>query len=291
MVEEMAGCLLHDDKTHACPLDRRGRRRWGWLARVALAASTLLVGASSASADPRTEFFVKQLKTSDDFKVRTQAALALGASGDADAIAPLCGALSDANSAVKVAAAAALGKLGKAEGTPCLKTAKAKEKDQSVLTTIEQSLAKLPSPEEAVIGASTKFYVAIQVTNKTTRSDGDIEKVVRTAAAGKLQGAAGYAVAPKSETAAKSGEICRGKKLKGLLLLTSVEAPVYANGKVSISFNTTIWTYPDKSLKATINGKRSTDAQGSPDIEGENLLIQAASEDAATKLIAAAAKL
>jgi hypothetical protein len=33
-----------------------------------------------ALADPRTAFLVEQLKSSDDYRVRTQAALALGAS-------------------------------------------------------------------------------------------------------------------------------------------------------------------------------------------------------------------
>lgn len=305
MVEKMAGCIL--TKTRARPLGS-----WAWprthssqpreLSAPARSSFIAVVAASvvalsslcpsTASADPRTEFFVKQLKTSDDFKVRTQAALALGASGDSAAVDPLCSALAgDANSSVKVAAAAALGKLGKAEGASCLKTAKGREKDSSVLAQIDQSLDKLGGGAESSITANTKFYVAIQVTNNTGRGDAEIDRVVRSSASAKLLAASGYAIAPKSESPTQGGEVCKTKKLKGLLLITAVDKAVYSGGKVSISFNSTIWTYPDKSLKATINGKRSTDAQGSSDIEGENLLIQAASEDAATKLIAAAAKL
>ena len=254
----------------------------------------VLLSMSTASADPRTEFFIKQLKTSDDFRIRTQAALALGASGDGSAVAPLCAGLSDGNSSVKVAAAAALGKLGKAEGSGCLKTARKQEKDSSVVAQIDQSLQKLAGggrDDPPAIASDAKFYVAIQVTNKTTRSDGEIDRLVRAAAQGKLLAASGYAVAPKSETPSKAGDILKGKRLKGLLLITSIDTPVYTGGKVSISVNSTIWTYPDKALKATINAKRSTEAAGSSDVEGENLLIQAASEDAAQKLIAAAAKL
>ncbi len=286
--EKMAGRLLTPSKTPASP------RRSLALFLVPSCLVALMV-ASSASADPRTEFFIKQLKTSDDFKVRTQAALALGASGDTAAVAPLCGGLGDANNSVKVAAAAALGKLGKGEGAGCLKTAKKQEKDSSVIAQIDQSLQKLAGgggDDPPAIGGETKFYVAIQVTNKTTRSDGEIDRVVRGAAQARILNATGYAVAPRSESTSKAAELLKGnKKLKGLLLITSIDTPVYSGGKVSISVNSTIWTYPDKSLKATINAKRSTEAAGTSDVEGENLLIQAASEDAALKLIAAAAKL
>ncbi len=288
MVEKMAG-------RHLSPLEMRAPSRiW---ARLAVSLPLLLAAAAPTSrvlADPRTEFFIKQLKTSDDFKVRTQAALALGASGDAAAVDPLCGGLKDSNSSVKVAAAAALGKLGKSEGAACLKAAKSRESDADVLKAIERSLGSLAGGGDdtpAVIGASTKYYVAIQVTNKTSRASAEIDKVVRSAASAKLLSGSAYAIAPKSESPTQGGQVCKDKKLKGLLLITSVEAPVYSGGKVSISFNSTIWTYPDKSLKATITGTRSTEAQGSSDIEGENLLIQAASEDAAKQLMAKAASL
>ncbi|MFT3771944.1 MAG: HEAT repeat domain-containing protein [Minicystis sp.] len=114
-----------------------------------------------------------QLKASDDFRVRTQAALALGASGEEAAVKPLCDALGDSNASVKVAAAAALGKLGKPSGVPCLKAALAKETTPSVKAQEEKSIAALdkagsagsaPSGPAAPPppGPDTKYYVAIR---------------------------------------------------------------------------------------------------------------------------------
>src|SRR5688572_22704431 len=143
---------------------------------VVLSFTSILLPPKLVHADARTSFLVEQLKTNDDYRVRTQAALALGASGDDTAIKPLCDALVDSNVSVKVAAAAALGKLGKAGGVSCLEAARAKETAPAVKSQMEKSLASLrsgggdgggstPPPP----GPGAKYYVAIEVTNKTNR--------------------------------------------------------------------------------------------------------------------------
>jgi hypothetical protein len=268
----------------------------GWKGRVVVGGALLaLLGlAGRADADPRTDYLVKQLKSSDDFRVRTQAALSLGASGDAAAVDPLCGALTDANASVKVAAAAALGKLGKAEGVKCLKAAKSKESDKDVLTQIDQSIAKLsggggndpPAP-----GPDTKYYVAIEITNKTNRSNSEIEGIVRGAIQAKLLGSSGYAVAPKSETVDKGGQIVKGKKLKGYLLIAAVDPPSYSGGDLNVTVNVTMWTYPDKALKAQFAPKLTQEGTPSSDPEGEKLLMKMASEKATESFMKVAASL
>lgn len=271
------------------------RMRLGRFARatsIAAVLSSLLLFARTASADPRTDVLVKKLKESDDWRVKMQAALALGASGDPAAVQPLCGALKESRGEVRTASAAALGKLKKKEGSACLKSAKGGERDASVKAQIDQSIADIDGGGDTppAIGANTKYYVAIQITNKTGRSDADLDKVVRSAATAKLLAASGYAIAPKSETPKQGGDLVKAKKVKGLLLIEAIDAPSYSGGKVSVSVSSTIWTYPDKSLKATIPGKYTVDAAGNPDLEGENMLIQTASEKATEKLIAAADK-
>jgi hypothetical protein len=212
----------------------------------------------SARAEPRVAYLIEQLKTSEDYRVRTQAALGLGASGDDAAVKPLCDALGDANVSVKVAAAAALGKLGKPAGLPCLKVAQGKETAPSVKAQIDKSIAALdqgggssggaastPPPP----GADTKFYVAIQITNKTSRPAAEIDGIVRAALQDKILAKKGYAVAPKNETAAQGGQIVKSKKLKGFFLIATVEAPVYGGGDLTQLVRVTMWTYPDKSLQ------------------------------------------
>ena len=71
------------------------RRLWSPLITLLLAASLSATVATPAGADSKTDSLIAQLRTSDDFRVRTQAALALGVSGDAVAVNPLCTALAD----------------------------------------------------------------------------------------------------------------------------------------------------------------------------------------------------
>src|SRR5688572_7268425 len=78
-----------------------------------------LFSASASAQAASLERLIDTLKNGADFRVRTQAALALGASKNQGAVAPLCSGLSDPNTTVRAAAALALGKLALG-GTECL---------------------------------------------------------------------------------------------------------------------------------------------------------------------------
>jgi HEAT repeats len=250
----------------------------------------------SARAEQQVAYLIEQLKTSDDYRVRTQAALALGSSGDDAAVKPLCDALGDGNNAVKVASAAALGKLGKPAGLPCLKAALGKESAPSVKAQMEKSITTLgqsgssgggagssggaapatPPPP----GADTKFYVAIQVTNKTKRGAAEVDAIVRAAMQDKLLAKKGYAVAPKAETTAEGGQIVKSKKLKGFFLIVTVESPVYAGSDLSQAVKVTLWTYPDKALQGEFGPKLTQSGTTKGDTQSETLLMKMCAENA-----------
>jgi hypothetical protein len=231
-----------------------------------------------------------QLRSSDDFRVRTQAALALGASGDEAAVKPLCDGLGDSNVSVKVASAAALGKLGKPSGLPCLKAALAKESTPSAKSQMEKSIASLESsggggsaaaaPAPPPPGPDAKYYVAIQVTNKTGRPAAEIDALVRTAMQEKLLAKKGFAVAPKSETPAQGGQIVKSKKLKGFFLIATVEAPSYGGGDLSQVVRVSMWTYPDKALQGEFAPKLTQSSTSKGDTQSENLLMKMCAETA-----------
>jgi hypothetical protein len=240
-----------------------------------------------ARGEQRVAYLIEQLKTSEDYRVRTQAALALGASGDDAAVKPLCDALgSDRNASVKVAAAAALGKLGKPAGVPCLKAAQGKESTPSVKAQIDKSIASLdhaapsgpstPPPP----GADTKYYVAIQVTNKTSRPAAEVEAIVRAAIQDKILAKKGFAVAPKTETSAQGGQIVKARKIKGFFLVATVEPPVYGAGDLTQVVRVTMWTYPDKSLQGEFAPKLTQSSTPKGDIQSENLLMKMCAENA-----------
>lgn len=257
----------------------------------------LSLGPAPAWAQSRTPYFIEQLKTSDDYRVRTQAALALGASGDDAAVKPLCDALGDKDLSVKVAAAAALGKLGKPAAVPCLTAAGKRESAAAVKTQIDKSLATLQSSGAAAApaappppGPDAKFYVAIQVTNKTSRPAAEVDALIRAAMQEKLLAKKGYAVAPKSETPAQGGQVVKSKKLKGFFLIATVEAPVYAGGNLTQSVRVSMWTYPDKSLQGEFSPKLTQSGTPSADPQSEGVLMKMCVEsaiDSFTKVTAA----
>ena len=262
------------------------RRRAGFVTTLAGIAGL----SRTAHADPRTDYMVKQL-ASDDFRVRTQAALALGASRDAAAAKPLCGALNDSNAAVKLAVVAALGKLGNAQGVGCLKTARGSS-DAATQKAIDQALEKIslggdPPPP----GAGAKWYVAIQVTNKTGRPNLEIEGIVRKAMQDKLLANTACAVAPRSETTAQAKDIVKNKKLTGYLLMASGEPYNYAGGNLTVQVKVTMWTYPDKALKAEFQPKLTQQGTSKGDTESENLLMGMGAETAVQSFNKVAASL
>jgi len=265
-----------------------------------LASLTGFLAPGAARAEQKIAYLIEQLKTSEDYRVRTQAALGLGASGDDAAVQPLCGALGDANTAVKVAAAAALGKLGKPAALPCLQAAKARETTPSVKAQIDKSVAALgalpgaPSSAPATPpppGPDAKFYVAIQVTNKTSRPAAEVDAIVRGALQEKLLAKKGYAVAPKAETPSQGGQIVKAKKLKGFFLIATVEAPVYGGGDLIQQVRVTMWTYPDKSLQGEFSPKLTQSSTAKGDTQSETMLMKMCAETAAESFQKVAASL
>lgn len=264
------------------------------LVSILFALAALLLVAV-ASAQSKTADLAKQLK-SDDYRVRTQAALSLGSTGDEAAIKPLCDALSDENASVKTAAAAALGKLTKPASLKCLEAAIAKESVPAVKTTMQKSIDGLKTQSAAPAappppGKDAKFYVAIEVTNKTKRPTAEVEAIVRAAMQAKLLSKTGYAVAPKGETVAQGGKIVSSKKLKGFILMATVEAPVYANGSLSVKFSVAMATYPDKAIQASFSPKLTQSNTPSTDTKSEDALFKMCAESAVDSFAKVAASL
>jgi hypothetical protein len=258
------------------------------LAHILVAAcffgAAFVVRRPEARGDERIDRLAQQLR-SDDFRLRTQAALGLGASGDPNAVKPLCGVTGDAVLSVRLAVFAALGKLGREDGKPCLLAARGKEADAAAAKAIEQALEKIllggdPPPPNP----GAKFYVAVQVTNKTSRPSLEIEGLVRRAVQAHLL-SHNIAVAPRSETPQQAKEILATKKLNGFLLVASVEPFVYKAGDLTVQLRVTLSTYPDKALKAEFGPKLTQQGTSQGDTESESLLVTMASETAAKSFV------
>src|SRR5262245_56257861 len=110
--------------------------------RVLAVLVLVAVASVGTTAFADVAFLADQLRGAGDARVRTQAALALGASEEADALQPLCDALDDPSETVRGAAAAGLGKLARKEGLECLKRHQ-NEPNASVKSVIARSIKSL----------------------------------------------------------------------------------------------------------------------------------------------------
>jgi hypothetical protein len=244
---------------------------------------TALLSSFSLHAQSKVPFFVDQLKNAADFRVRTQAALALGASEEAAAVAPLCEGLDDANDSVRSASAAALGKLNNPGGLSCLKS-HMNDTNVSVRSVIERSAKLLQgnkSGKPPPPGPNDTFYVAIgPVTDKSGRGDKSIAQLVAASMQDKLLSLRGYAVAPQGESGAAAKRIIKQKRLKGFFLQTRVETPRSNGGDLIVEVRVTMWTYPSKALQGEFNPKMTMSGASAGDKESEDNLVKMAVERA-----------
>jgi hypothetical protein len=269
---------------------KAGTRRSGRMALAALPALVVLL-LSSHSRGANTSFLAEQLRKNADFRVRVDAALKLGTSDDAAGVKPLCACLGDQSEveAVRVACAAALGKLKKPGGDECLK-GNAKDSSGKVREQVATSLKALggPAPAGNVGGAvkcatppapgKAKYYVGVGISNKTSRPDTDIKQLVEQQVICKLQSLGRFKVAPDGETDPKKMTAAVSKeKLDGYFLTVSVEPFKYDGGALKVSMKLTIMSHT-RDLKGEIGKSLQMPGVSSPSKPDEDDLIKMAAE-------------
>jgi HEAT repeat protein len=235
------------------------------VARWLVAVLVLCAGTASAAGDRLTELSNK-LKTDKDFRVRTQAALALGVSQSDRAVPPLCSGLEDENHTVRAASAAALGKLRRG-GSDCISRRLASEQHPKVKEMLAKVLKRLAQPVLPSIGPDTRYYVAIgPTTNKTPGTDGDIDTLVRDALNRELAKDKTLALAPSDETADQAEKLlAKHKGVKSVFIWPKLQASD-EGGALVFKLSFTLFSYPDKAFKgslaqgASLPGGRSSDS-------------------------------
>jgi HEAT repeats len=253
----------------------------------------LMAGSGVALADGRLQFLVERLryppaaKQPDDFRVRTNAALALGATNDDGAIVPLCVALDDPNELVRQAVALSLKRLARDASLDCLRKRFAVEPNAAVKANIGRAIESAQAaaggapgvssaaPGTAQFVANAKYYVSIsQVVNNTTRMSGDVEHTVHDAIVSKLAQLGEYQLAPFGESNEAAKTVIARRKLKGFYLAVSVDKLDYSEGGLRVRVKIAVFSYPGKDLRgevpaaATITGVRPGDSGGEDQLIG-----------------------
>lgn len=269
--------------------------RFRWLGAAVLAGVMLL--ASVAQADARIDFLIEKLK-SDDFKVRTNAALALGNTNDDAAVQPLCGALSDDNDVVRQASAAALKKLGRSSSLGCLKSRLPIESSDNVKAAINRAIESIDAsgggggngggggdPGAPKNNPNAKFYISLSnIENKSQRSQSEIDSVVYAAVNKKLDSLGQYQVAPAKESQESARAVMAKRNLKGFYLQILVEKIEYSGDSLTVAVRMVVFTYPGKAMKGAVPLMRSTaNGVSGPDKSTEDTLLTTAAGAAINK--------
>ena len=216
----------------------------------------LLGVAREARADSeRVTFLVEKLK-SDDFRVRLNAALALGATNEDSAVAPLCGALNDSNESVRSGGAVGLQRLQKQGALGCLKERQGVETSDSVKTSLARAIEALNAGSGGSGGgtaptnnANAKYYIALSsISNSTGRAQSEVEAIVLKAIRAKLEAAGTVQIAPAAETADAAKAEMSKRKMKGLYLAIAVDRFDYSDGNLKVKVKIGVFSYPGKSL-------------------------------------------
>jgi hypothetical protein len=216
----------------------------------------------------------ERLRNENDFRVRTQAALALGATKHKKAVEALCSGLDDSNTSVRAAAAAALGKLALG-GLDCLKSHRDAETSDSVKSILEHAIEKVQVGSRRAVSAETKYYVAVgPTTDKTGRSGTEVDDIVHASVEESSSRLDRCVIAPRDEKTSQASTVLKKwKHLHAFFLWPKVMAPDYSGGKLTLRFEIAIFTYPGKALKGTIPVKLTMPDVDSPDKSSENDLI------------------
>lgn len=238
---------------------------------------------------------IYNLAKSEDFRVRTQAALALGASKSERALAPLCGALGDSNTTVRAAGAAALGRLALAGGQECLQRRLATETSDVVKATIQKAIEVIRSGgaggAEPAFVSDTRFYISIgKTTDKTGRNTAEVDSIVRAAMTAKVGQTAGFLAAPSGETAADAKRrLSTHASVKGYFLSPGVAPPDYSNGNLKVKVEIAMLSYPEKNLVGSFSVNLTEPGVSPGSTQNENDLIRMAAERAVDKFATIAA--
>jgi hypothetical protein len=262
---------------------------------VLLFLGILLLPVAAFAQGSDLQRLIYNLANNEDFRVRTQAALALGASKNEKAVMPLCSALADSNTTVRAASAAALGRLALRSGQDCLQKRLGSETSDVVKATIQKALDAIKGGgagnAEPAFGSDSKFYISIgKTTDKTGRNSQEIDGIVRSAMSAKVGQTAGFVAAPASETQAEAKKrLAAHAGVKGFFLSPGVAPPDYSNGNLKVKIEVAMLSYPEKNLIGSFSVNLTEPGVSPGSTDNENDLIRMAAERAIDKFAVIAA--
>jgi hypothetical protein len=263
--------------------------RSGVLAVALLAFAFVGLAPRAAYADAaRIAFLKERLRESDrnDIKVRTSAALALGAMNEDGAGEPLCSALSDSNEVVRQASAVALKRLNRTSTLACLRAREPIESNEATKIAITRAIEAISSSggegggggEPIKENPNAKYYISLStVANSTGRAQTEVERIVLKSIRQKLEAAGVVQLAPNTETPDKAREVMKSRKMKGFYLAIAVEKFDYSDGNLRVKVKLGVFNYPNKALLGNVDKSLTAQGVSNGDRSSEDRLLELAS--------------
>jgi HEAT repeat protein len=257
-------------------------KRWlaatGSLVAAVLIIPWVLLDAPLVAADARSEYLIRLLQGSNQFRVRAQAAISLGGVENAPDVGDaLIGALRDEHPAVRAAAANSLGRLSDPRALPALRKldgdpeAPVRVAARAAVTKLESDARRGGSRQEGTTqpGGPPRYYVAVGKPGSRSPavSDEDLERAqqILRERLGEIDGVV-VATAVESPTAVRN--LLRNRKLKGFYIDSSVVAiENKPGGGVRASVSVILATYPDRAMRAIMQGAAT--AIGGGDVKSQ----------------------
>jgi hypothetical protein len=223
----------------------------------ALVLFALLAAAHASAAPPSVSELGERLRKGDDFRVRVQAALELGKSGESAALEPLKRALGDMNASVRAAAAAALSQLGDVDAIPALKERR-QDRSDAVRKQVKASLAELTAIQQGAPRPTRVLVKLGQMRNQTSVKSKQIEADLERESRKKLDELPGVRVmAP----AADKGAAPAKETLPVVMVSGHIQKLQASRDGTDIVYSASVeyilHTMPDESIAARVSGSAS----------------------------------
>lgn len=256
-------------------------RRRGVIAASLLAAALYSFVSSTAHAELNAtqKLLVEKLKDKDS-GVRASAALSLGGANDDGAVQPLCGALSDDDTTVRISSAGSLRKLGARPGSlDCLNARQSVEPSDAVkaaLTRAIETISAAGGGGGAIAqNPNAKYYVLLSNVSSPSRQSA-VEQIVLKSMKAKLDAAGTVQLAPTNEAADKARSVIKERKLKGGFYLAIAVENNYVDGNLKVKVKIGVFNYPNKSLLGNVDKSLTAQGVSSGDVSSEDRLFDLA---------------
>jgi hypothetical protein len=226
-------------------------------------------------------YFTSALSSSRQFRVRVEAAIALGRRRGPRVTAALVEALDDRHPAVRSAAANSLGRIGDRSTLAALERARSAERDerargamQRAASRISGSVATKPPPRPTVRG---RYYVAVGrpsagASGLSSAEIAQLERIMRAQVARQ----SGVRLAPRGESQSAARRVISSGGLAGFHLDTTVASLERTENGTRAMLRVALASYPDRNLRGMVSGSATVQLSGPPERERMSALEQAA---------------